>query len=62
MFRRAIDHIVIRGVYLKVSKFKFLTNATQHSMEIILQDKEQLRRSSNLVSNGQHCLEIDLNG
>ena len=54
MFRRAIDHIVIRGVYLKVSKFKFLTNATQHSMEIILQDKEQLRRSSNLVSNGQH--------
>ena len=28
-----------QDVYHKVSKLKFLTNATQHSMKVILQDK-----------------------
>ena len=50
------------SVYLKVSKLKFLTNATQHNMEVILQDKGQLKRSYSLVSTGQYCLETVLNG
>ena len=49
-------------VYMKVSIFKFLTNATLQSMEVIFHDKGQLRRSSNLVFTGQHYLEIVLNG
>ena len=50
------------SVYLKMNKLKLWKNDTQHSMEVILQDKGQLRRSSNLVSTGQHYLETVLNG
>ena len=50
------------SVYLKMNKLKLWKNDTQHSMEVILQDKGQLRRSSNLVSTGQHCSETVLNG
>ena len=51
---------LLEDVSLKMNKLKLWKNATQHSMEVILWDKEQLRRSSNLVSIGQHYLETVL--
>ena len=60
LFRRGANQIS-KGVYLKMNNFKFWKNATQHSMKVILEDKGQLKRSSNLVSTGQHCLETVLN-
>ena len=57
-----VQIILLEDVYLKVRKLKFLTNSTQHSMKVILQDKEQLIRSSNLVSTSQHYLKTILNG
>ena len=32
---------LLEGVYLKVSKFKFLTNAIQHDMEVIFKDNSE---------------------
>ena len=64
-FSYGMTHFYLVGVQIKLLEgvyLKFLTNATQHNMEVILQDKGQLKRSSNLVSTSQHCLEITLNG
>ena len=50
------------GVYLGLSKLRLWTNVTQHNMEVTLQGKGQLRKSSNLVSTGQQCSKMVLNG
>ena len=53
---------LLKGVYLKGNKVKFLKNASPHNMEVFLQDKEQPKRFSNMVSTSQQCLETVLNG
>ena len=50
------------GVYLKINKLKFWKNVTQHNIEVIFHYKGHIKRSSNLVSIGQHYLETVLNG
>ena len=51
-----------KGVFLRLNKLKFWINVTQHSMEVTLQGKGQLRKSFNFVSTSQLCSKIGLNG